>query len=388
MIWPRPALIFLLPALVSGCAASKPPLAEEGASSRRESLKQMDPVRIQGDILGFADRFVAAMVDAYGELERRTSEKMTQDIAHKLKTDMALGAISNAVNAHPITGLMDMVAMIQLQRQIAQGPWMKKNFGADAAPLIDTLKQQEADIHSVAARYLTDPQLAELTQLTEHWYRTHPDLRYVSHLHLAGLPVPNVPPVRPAEGPGSVFAFLFKPSPTLDPAVHEVELSRAASERMFFYLQRLPMLLQLQADDLYREMGTAPRFQKVVENVTEQRDATIRQMAWSLRQEQQAFVSNFEGAADRWADHLVKRLAVLALILLAIAALGLVAYRTLLRRRPAQVMNAPAPSARDDRQPDSDVGRRERPPKEAEPHYHEPRHHPGSVESPRADGRS
>src|SRR5260221_4829933 len=106
-------------------------------------------------------------------------------------------------------------------------------------------------------------------------------------------------------------------------------------------------------------MGTAPRFQKVVENVTEQRDATIRQMAWSLRQEQQAFVTNFEGAADRWADHLVKRLAVLALMVLTIAALGLFAYRTL-SRWPARVMNAPAPSARDDRQPDSDVGRRAR----------------------------
>src|SRR5437773_1366042 len=98
MIWPRPALILLLPAVISGCAPSKPPLAEEGALSRRESLKEMDPVRIQGDMLGFADRFVASMVDVYGELERRTSEKMTQDIAHKLKTDMALGAISNAVN--------------------------------------------------------------------------------------------------------------------------------------------------------------------------------------------------------------------------------------------------------------------------------------------------
>jgi len=115
--------------------------------------------------------------------------------------------------------------------------------GADAGPLIDALKQQEADLHSLATRYLTDPQLAELGRVTEGWYRAHPDLRYVSHVHLAGLPVPNAPPARPEEAPGSVFALLFKPSPKLDPAVHEVELSRATSERMFFYLQRLPMLL-------------------------------------------------------------------------------------------------------------------------------------------------
>src|SRR5437667_337676 len=149
IIWLRPALILLLGGLVSGgCAAKRPASTEEGALPRRESLREMDPVRIQGDIMGFADRFVTAMVDVY----------------------------------------------------------------------------------------------AELGQVTERWYGAHPDLRYVSHVHLAGLPVPNAPPARPEEGPGSVFAFLFKPTPKLDPAVHEVELSRATSERMFFYLQRMPML--------------------------------------------------------------------------------------------------------------------------------------------------
>jgi len=387
-IWPRPALILLLGALVSGCVAPQPPSTEEGALSRRESLREMDPVRIQEDTMGFADRFVTAMVDAYDQLERRTPNKQAKDIAHKLKTDMALGGISNAVNAHPITGLMDMLVMVQLQRQIAAGAWMKKTFGAEAGPLIDALKQQEADLHSLATRYLTDRQLAELRQVTEGWYRAHPDLRYVSHVHLAGLPVPNAPPARPEEAPGSVFALLFKPSPKLDPAVHEIELSRATSERMFFYLQRLPMLLQLQADDLYREVAAGSQFRRVFDDVsavsasttrfaevssrftdiagrypqqlaeqrqlalqqfssdlTQQRDAAIREMASSLRQEQRAFVSNFEGAADRWADHLVRRLAIVALTLLALSAITAFAYRIVTRRRQARAINASAPSA-------------------------------------------
>lgn len=388
MIWFRPAMVLLLVGLASGCAAQKMAPAEEGAISRRESLRKMDPVRIQGDIMGFADRFVTAMVEVYDELERRTPRTETKDIAHKLKTDMALGAISNAVNAHSITGLMDMVVMLQLQRQIAAGAWMKKTFGADADPLRNALTQEYADVHSLATRYLTDRQLAEVSQVTERWYRAHPALRYVSHVHLAGLPVPNAPPARPEEGPGSVFAFLFNSTPKLDPAVREVELSRATSERMFFYLQRLPMLLQLQADDLYREMAAAPRFLRVLDDVsavtasttrfadassrftdiagrypqqlaeqrqqalqqvsselTQQRDAAIRQMATSLRQEQQAFVSNLEGAADRWADHLVRCLAMLTLILLALSVMAMFAYRTVSRRGQAQTMKESAPSA-------------------------------------------
>ena len=344
ILWLRALLLLLwLGGVAGGCAAHNPASAEEGGSSRHESLKAMDPVRIQGDILGFADRFVTAMVDDYDELERSAPTQQAKDIAHKLKTDMALGAISNAVNARPITGLMDMLVMVHLQRRIAEGDWMNKTFGADALPLVAALKQQEADIRSLATRYLTDPQLAELTQVTDQWYHAHPDLRYVSHVHLAALPVPNTAPVKPENGPGSVFGFLFKPAPELDPAVHEVELSRATSERMFFYLQRLPMLLQLQADDLYREMTAAPRFRQALDELSQQRDATIQQMAASIRQEQQSFVANLQTAADRWTDRLVIRLGVLALILLASCAITVLAYRTLSQRWQLRPSRAPEP---------------------------------------------
>jgi hypothetical protein len=190
------------------------------------------------------------------------------------------------------------------------------------------------------------------------------------------------------------LAFLFKPTPKLDPAVHEVEMSRATSERMFFYLQRLPMLLQLQADDLYREMAAAPRFHQVLDDVsavtasttrfidvssrftdivgrypqqlseerqqallqfsselTRQRDAAVQQMSSSLRQEQEAFVSNMGGAADHWVDHLVRRLAVLAIVVLALSAMTVFAYRSVSQRWQARVENASGSSALPPRSP-------------------------------------
>jgi hypothetical protein len=278
MPWLRPIVAALLACLVTGCGAmgrwspwSKP------AASRGESLTRMDPARIQADTMGFADRFVTAMTGVYDQLERDAPSLVAKDAAHQLKTDLALGAISNAVNPRPIAGLIDMVVLVTLLRQIAEDPWTAQTFGPDTARLVQSLKRQEADVRSMASHYLTDPQLAELSQLAEGWHRAHPDERSVSHVHLADLPEANRPPEAAGKLPSSVFGLLFfDPTANLDPAVREIELSRATSERMFFYLQRLPLLLQLQVEGFYRQMLEAPQFKRVLDDVSAVAGSTTR----------------------------------------------------------------------------------------------------------------
>ena len=271
MPWLRLILIALLAGSLSGCAMLRLRSQSQRTptTSRSESLKKMDPVRIQADTMGFADRFVTAMTGVYDGLERRAATPAARDAAHQLKTDLALGAISNAVNPRPIAGLFDMVVLVTLLRQIAEDPWTSQTFGPDAAQLVVALKRQETDIRSMAKRYLTDAQLAELSDLSDRWHRNHPDDRSVSHVHLANLPEANLPPEEGGRLPSSVFGLLFfDPTPNLDPAVREVELSRATSERMFFYLQRLPLLLQLQAEGFYRQMLMAPELARALDDVS------------------------------------------------------------------------------------------------------------------------
>lgn len=277
MIWLRLTVIALLAGSVTGCAAlgisswGKPP------ASRSESLKQMNPARIQADTMGFADRFVTAMTGIYDELERRATTPVAKDAAHTLKTDLALGSISNAVNPRPIAGLFDMVVLVTLLRQIAEDPWATQTFGADALHLVQALKRQEADVRSMAKRYVTDAQLAELSDLADRWHRTHPDDRSVSHVHLADLPEANRPAEETGKLPSSVFSLLFfDPTSNLDPAVREIELSRATSERMFFYLQRLPLLLQLQGEGFYRQLLAATEFKQALQDVSAVAGSTTR----------------------------------------------------------------------------------------------------------------
>lgn len=251
--------------LMAGCAGHDDATS---AVSRAESLRKMDPARIQADVMGFADRFVTAMTGVYNDLERRAPTTEAQEAAHQLKTDMAVGAISNAVNTRPIAGMMDMVVMVTLQRRIAEGPWSTRTFEPHARRLVDSLKQQETDVRSLASKYLTNEQLEELNEVIQQWHSAHPDQRYVSHIHLADMPEANRPAGKGARVP-SVFGLLFfDPAAARDPVLREIELSRATSERMFFYLQRLPLLLQWQVEGLYRQMLAEPQLKRVLEDFT------------------------------------------------------------------------------------------------------------------------
>jgi|GEM_PF-2518528 len=267
MVLLRILLIGLMASFVVSCAA--PPLAP--VSARRDSLAKMDPVRIQADTMGFADRFVTAMTGVYNEVERNAVTPGVRDAAHQLKTDLALGAISNAVNPRPIAGMIDMVVLVTLLRQIAEDPWTTRTFGADAVRILAALRAQEADIRVLAGRYLTDSQLRELDELAQRWHRTHPDDRSVSHVHLANLPDTNRTPEAPGRSPGNasgIMDLVFDLNDSLEPAVREMELSRATSERMFFYLQRMPLLLQLQTESFYRRLFETPEVRQTLADMS------------------------------------------------------------------------------------------------------------------------
>jgi uncharacterized membrane protein len=254
-----------------------------------------------------------------------------------LKTDLTLGAISNAVNPRPVAGLMDMVVLVTLLRQIAEDPWTEQNFGADAAYLVQSLKRQEADIRAMAKRYLTDENLLEIGALAQKWHQAHPEDCSVSHVHLADLPEANRPPEEAGKLPSSVFALLFfDPTSNLDPAVREIQLSRATSERMFFYVQRLPLLLQLQGESFYRQLLTAPavgrvlqdasaiagsttrfaetssRFTDVVERFPQQfsreREQTLTQIAAELTQERDATIRQLADAVTAQREAAIRQL--------------------------------------------------------------------------------
>jgi hypothetical protein len=72
----------------------------------------------------------------------------------------------------------------------------------------------------------------------------------------------------------------------MDPAVKQVELSRQLAERMFYYFQRMPIVISWQANQLYGQMLAAPEVQTTLGQTTRFVDGTTR----------------FAGSSSRFAD--------------------------------------------------------------------------------------
>jgi hypothetical protein len=251
--------------------------------------------------------------------------------------------------------------------------------------------------------------LQELRESIDAWRASHAASKYVSFVR-----VNDFPETKQMEGdnrrrrPNSVFGLLFlDPLSNLDPAVREFELSRQLAERFFYYLQRMPLVISWQTDELYGQMLSAPevkatlaettrfvdntskfaeattRFAQSIEQFREElpghrqdatreleaatarqreaaidqattrvaveRDAAVRQLTRSLGVEQERIVEKLRGAIDGSIDHLYGKLSRLALTLIAAVFAAAVAYRLLFRtRRGASSAAPPAAPPADD----------------------------------------
>jgi hypothetical protein len=289
--------------------------------------------------MSYADRFCSAIADAYDQLDAGAATPQAKEIALNRKVGNITAAIVNASDDNPVAGLLDMLVMASLTRASTEDAWFTAAFGADGVRVVAVHRQLEDEIWQIAAQYLSARQLGELHDSIDHWRRDHPEQRYVAMVRLSDIARPRIDSPHGSRDPGSVFHLLFlDPFASLDPAVREVERSRETAERVFYYMQRMPMILSGQAELAARRSLEAPqvgsflgdtskftdstlRFadatlavadaikqfpqfmteerQRAIEQanqkVTEQRDAAIKQMATAVAAERDAAVKQVSG---------------------------------------------------------------------------------------------
>jgi hypothetical protein len=262
---------------IAGCAADRGSANGPAAFAADAQWQRINPGMLQQDLMSFSDRFGTATADAYDLLADSATSYEAKRMAMGRKTGTLMAAVNNAVNENPIVGLMDMLVLVTLVRQSSEDLWFTNMFGDDAAKTVAVLRAQENDVWSVASRYFTPSQLAELRAAIDRWRRDNPDQRYVAMVRLSDFPGARSSSGTGSKTPGSIFGLLFMdPFSSLDPAVREVERSRETVERMFYYMRRMPWMVSWETEAMSNRALGAPPIRRFLEDTSRFTAATTR----------------------------------------------------------------------------------------------------------------
>jgi hypothetical protein len=144
------------------------------------------------------------------------------------------------------------------------------------SPLPAVYRDLEQQAWANVANVLTREQLAELRGLLVAWRDKNPRVTLVGFVRFAEFAQTAGWTPEATSAPGSIFGLLrLDPLAGLDPAVRQIEQTRQLAERMIFYVQRLPYLMDLQAARVVSQATLAPQ----VERANASLDRASRAMA-------------------------------------------------------------------------------------------------------------
>jgi hypothetical protein len=258
-------LILLL--ILSACTQIHP-LATRPSPSNAPLSTDKNLALIQSDVMDFADTYANTLGDAYAIITRNYDNSLAmRRTALSLSLAGERGVFIIATDENPLAGLANMAVLVCLQRRACDTPWFAEALGPSAAPIRTIMTDQEKQVWKLAERYLTSDQTQELRDAIETWSKDHADIRIITTVRLQDIQQARASRNGKPNVPNSVFGLLFiDPFASLDPAVREVQETRIAAARMFYYVQRMPDLIRVQAEALYMDALSAPEITTVVDS--------------------------------------------------------------------------------------------------------------------------
>ena len=290
--------------MVSGVGhTAKKPKADEYVVTEAE---------LQLELMSYADRYAAVVVQAFEDVERRGPPPETRRALLGDAVFSAAAAFTIAADPDPQLALLDMVVMTTLGRMVYEDYW-RPRLGAPADPGIAAFENLEMDIWTVAAPILDEAQQQELRERIETFHADNPELSTYSHLRFADFPSKRASSTLKKKKSGGIFG-------SVRGITDQVEQTRIMVERAMYLTTRLPLLSGGFADvwlsrlsknpaveDLRADLHTfaivSDRLATVAEKLPEQaaseRNETVRQVAEEAATfRYEAIEHVFEGVAE------------------------------------------------------------------------------------------
>jgi hypothetical protein len=246
-------------ALAFGAAIVMVTGAGHAAKKPKPDAYVVTEAELQLDLMSYADRYAAVVVQAFEDAERMGPPPETRRALLGDAVFSAAAAFTIAADPDPQLALLDMVVMTTLGRMVYEDYW-RPRLGAPADPGIAAFEKLEMDIWTVAAPILDEAQQQELRERIETFHADNPELSTYSHLRFADFPSKRASSTLKKKKSGGIFG-------SVRGITDQVEQTRIMVERAMYLTTRLPLLSGGFADVWLSRLSKNPAVEDLREDV-------------------------------------------------------------------------------------------------------------------------
>jgi hypothetical protein len=204
----------------------------------------MRPLLLEGlqtDLLRLEGRMSTRLEHAFHDLEASTDTRLRHAaMARRLAYATAMLDITVAPN--PELNLFDTISFLEISRSALNRYWIPEVFGAKGKEITVAFEASLAEAWKIAHTVISAKQRGELSSIISAWIESHPDTRIVDTLRFS-----RFPDLTSAEVPSSDARWFRSLIQHANRALTTADETRLLAERAFYYVQRAPFLMRLQA---------------------------------------------------------------------------------------------------------------------------------------------
>ena len=237
---------------------------EQAASQQAQQL-----LILQFRVMRFADGYVGSIVEPLQAFRAGTSNAQDRLMAQSWQVSQATAAYTIATGPSAVVNALDMIVLATLSRMVIEDDWITKRFGERATPVREAYRRLEAQARELGKEAVTAQQFAQLQRTIDEWRAQNPHINAVAYVHFSDF-AQSIGHPSPGEAGSSTGLFHLlgiDPLSGLDPAVRELAQTREFGERAIFWAQRLPNLVDMQAELVADQFATTPETTRLLANI-------------------------------------------------------------------------------------------------------------------------
>ncbi len=210
---------------------------KEAIGITAERLNELDQATYS-----YSDRFVTLIADASDRAAKASPTKEAHKEALRLKLHNSSSVYAITAGPNPLGQLLDLLTVVTLNKINMVDEGRAKKIFDDSHNIIENaFHAAHDDIWGVARRFLKPNEIATVKRLIVDWRKKHPDVTTLAYVRFDDFARANAGLKQSNPEIGGLFDEINKVNKT-------VESAQEFGERVFFYTQRMPRLLQWQTE--------------------------------------------------------------------------------------------------------------------------------------------